>query len=205
MKSSNRPMMTTTPPRLTPQPRSARSPWFFGVFPVSSSSSLLLALRIFKDNAQRVRAMEAEKAQLAKKAETDRNDVMRNVADGFEKAVGNIIKKVTNASSDIEIAAGSLTKTAETTQELSASVAAASQQSSSNVQSAAAAAEEMASSVSEIGRQVQLSQTITKTAVQQAEKTNVQIAELSQSASRIGEVVKMITGVAEQTNLLALN
>src|SRR6266404_3418281 len=154
------------------------------------------ALRIFKDNAQRVRAMEAEKA---------RNDVMRNVADGFEKAVGNIIKKVTNASSDIEIAAGSLTKTAETTQELSASVAAASQQSSSNVQSAAAAAEEMASSVSEIGRQVQLSQTITKTAVQQAEKTNVQIAELSQSASRIGEVVKMITGVAEQTNLLALN
>ena len=42
-------------------------------------------------------------------------------------------------------------------------------------------------------------------AVEQAEQTNVRIAELSQSASRIGEVIKMITAVAEQTNLLALN
>ena len=163
------------------------------------------ALQVFKDNAQRVRAMETEKALLAKKAEADRNAAMRNVADGFEKAVGNIIKTVATASSDIEAAAGSLTKTAETTQSLSATVAAASQRSSSNVQSAAAASEEMASSVSEISRQVHLSQSIAQTAVQQAEKTNAQIAELSQSAGRIGEVVKMITGVAEQTNLLALN
>jgi methyl-accepting chemotaxis protein len=163
------------------------------------------AMQVFKDNASRMRAMEAEKALLAKKAEGDRNAAMRSVADGFEKAVGNIIKTVTTASSDIEAAAGSLTKTAETTQALSATVAAASQQSSSNVQSAAAASEEMASSVTEIGRQVHQSKTIAQAAVQQAEKTNAQIAELSQSASRIGEVVKMITGVAEQTNLLALN
>jgi methyl-accepting chemotaxis protein len=163
------------------------------------------AVQVFKENALRVRALEAEQALLAKKAERDRNAAIQNVADGFEKAVGNIIKTVSTASSDIEAAAGSLSKTAETTQALSATVAAASQQSSSSVQSAAAAAEEMASSVSEISRQVHLSQTIAQTAVQQAEKTNAQISELSQSASRIGEVVKMITGVAEQTNLLALN
>jgi methyl-accepting chemotaxis protein len=163
------------------------------------------AVQVFKDNALRVRALEAEQAIQAKKAERDRNAAIQNVADGFEKAVGNIIKTVSTASSDIEAAAGSLTKTAETTQALSATVAAASLQSSSNVQSAAAASEEMASSVSEISRQVHLSQTIAQTAVQQAEKTNAQISELSQSASRIGEVVKMITGVAEQTNLLALN
>jgi methyl-accepting chemotaxis protein len=163
------------------------------------------AMQVFKENALRVRAMEAEQALLAKKAEGDRNAAIRNVADGFERAVGNIIKTVSTASSDIEAAAGSLTKTAETTQALSATVAAASQRSSTNVQSAAVASEEMASSVSEISRQVHLSQTIAQTAVQQAEKTNAQIAELSESATRIGEVVKMITGVAEQTNLLALN
>jgi methyl-accepting chemotaxis protein len=163
------------------------------------------AMQVFKENALRVRAMEAEQALLAKKAEGDRNAAIRNVADGFERAVGNIIKTVSTASSDIEAAAGSLTKTAETTQALSKTVAAASQRSSTNVQSAAVASEEMASSVSEISRQVHLSQTIAQTAVQQAEKTNAQIAELSESATRIGEVVKMITGVAEQTNLLALN
>ena len=42
-------------------------------------------------------------------------------------------------------------------------------------------------------------------AVRQAEKTDARIAELSQAASRIGDVVKLITAIAEQTNLLALN
>jgi methyl-accepting chemotaxis protein len=163
------------------------------------------AVQVFKENALRVRAMEAAQALSARKAEEDRKAAMRQVADGFEKAVGRIVRTVSSASSDIEAAAGSLTKTAETTQQLSTTVAAASAQSSSNVQSAAAASEEMASSVAEIGRQVQQSQKIAEAAVEQAERTNVRISELSQSASRIGEVIKMITAVAEQTNLLALN
>ena len=41
--------------------------------------------------------------------------------------------------------------------------------------------------------------------MRQAEQTNERIAELSQAAGRIGEVVKLIAAVAEQTNLLALN
>jgi methyl-accepting chemotaxis protein len=163
------------------------------------------ALQVFKENSLRVQAMEAAHAKQAKQAEQDRKAGMLQVADGFEQAVGRIIRTVSSASSDIEAAAGSLTKTAETTQELSATVAVVSEQSSSNVRSAAAASEEMASSVAEISRQVQRSQEIAQAAVAQAEQTNVRIAELSQSASRIGEVIKMITAVAEQTNLLALN
>src|SRR5262249_61078282 len=42
-------------------------------------------------------------------------------------------------------------------------------------------------------------------AVQKAEKTDARITELSNAASRIGDVVKLITAIAEQTNLLALN
>ncbi len=163
------------------------------------------AVQIFKENAQRVRAMEAAQAVAARKAEEDRKAAMRQVADGFEQAIGRIVRTVASASSDIETAADSLKKTADTTQQLSTTVAAASAQSSSNVQSAAAASEEMASSVAEIGRQVQQSQKIAQAAVEQAERTNVGISELSQSADRIGEVIKMITEVAEQTNLLALN
>lgn len=163
------------------------------------------AVQIFRENALRVQTMEGERTLLARKAEDDRKAAMRQVADGFEKAVGNIIRTVSSASSDIESAASGLTMTAETTQELSSTVMAASEQSSSNVQSAAAASEEMASSVTEIGRQVHQSQKIARAAVEQAERTNAQISELSQSANRIGEVVKMITAVAEQTNLLALN
>jgi methyl-accepting chemotaxis protein len=167
--------------------------------------SMAAAVQVFKQNALRVQAMEAAQTLSAKKAEEDNRAAMQSIADGFEKAVGKIIRTVSSASSDIEAAAGCLSRTAETTQELSATVAAASEQSSSNVQSAAAASEEMASSVAEISRQVQQSHRIAETAVQQAEQTNVRISELSRSASRIGEVIKMITAVAEQTNLLALN
>jgi methyl-accepting chemotaxis protein len=167
--------------------------------------AMAAAVQIFKENALRVQAMEAAEAVSAKQAEQERKATMQRVADGFERAIGQIIRTVSSASSDIEAAAGSLAKTAETTQGLSATVAAASEQSSSNVQSAAAASEEMASSVDEISRQVQQSRGIAQAAVAQAERTNVRIAELSQSANRIGEVIKMITAVAEQTNLLALN
>jgi methyl-accepting chemotaxis protein len=63
----------------------------------------------------------------------------------------------------------------------------------------------MVSSVTEISRQVHESQKVANAAVQQAEQTNVRIAELTQSAGRISEVVKLISAVAAQTNLLALN
>jgi methyl-accepting chemotaxis protein len=163
------------------------------------------AVQVFKDNALRVQSMESEQAGLKLKAEGDRKAAMHQMADGFDSAIGKIIQTVSTASSELESSAGQLTKTAEVTQMLSATVASASEQSSANVQSAAAAAEEMASSVSEISRQVQDSHKISREAVSQVEQTNARIADLAQSASRIGEVVKMISAVAEQTNLLALN
>src|SRR6476620_2869552 len=163
------------------------------------------AVQVFKENALRVQSMEHEQAGLKLKAEGDRKAALQQMADGFDSAIGKIIHTVSTASSELESSAGQLTKTAEVTQMLSATVASASEQSSANAQSAAAAAEEMASSVSEISRQVQDSHKISREAVSQVEQTNARIADLAQSASRIGEVVKMISAVAEQTNLLALN
>jgi methyl-accepting chemotaxis protein len=163
------------------------------------------ALFIFHEKLLENRQFAAEQAKAQERAETHRREAMLQVADRFEQAISKIVQTVSTASAEIEQAAGSLTTTAETTQELSATVAAASQQSSANVQSAAAASEQMVSSVTEIGRQVHESQKVASAAVQQADQTNVRIAELSQSADRIGEVVKLISAVAAQTNLLALN
>lgn len=163
------------------------------------------AVQVFRENALRVQAMESAQAGLKLTAEQDRKRTMGRVADGFEQTIGKIAEAVSSASSEIVLAAGSLTKTAETTHQLTTAAATASGRSSANVQSAAAASEQMASSVTEIGRQVQESEKITNAAVRQAEQTNARISELSQSAGRIGEVVKLIAAVAEQTNLLALN
>jgi methyl-accepting chemotaxis protein len=167
--------------------------------------SMARAVQVFKDSALRVKAMESEQAAFNDKLEADRKAAMHRIADGFETAVGKIVETVSAAAADIEAAASSLSKTAETTQVLSTTVSEASDRSSVNVQSAASATEEMASSVAEIARQVQASHEVTSTAVQQAEQTNARIAELSETTGRIGEVVKLITAIAEQTNLLALN
>jgi methyl-accepting chemotaxis protein len=137
--------------------------------------------------------------QVARRAE------LHHLAESFETAVGNIIENVGSASNELENSAVILTKSSAATQQLSTVVAAASEETSANVQSVASATEEMAGSINEIGRQVADSNRIANEAVDQAEKTDARIAELSLAASRIGDVTKLITTIAEQTNLLALN
>jgi methyl-accepting chemotaxis protein len=135
----------------------------------------------------------------------DRHATLEKLASGFSNSVGAIVENVSASAGQLETAAGTLTKTAETTQQIAGAVASASEEASANVQSVASATEEMTSSVNEISRQVQESARIAGEAVQQAQQTDTRINELSQAASRIGDVVKLITSVAEQTNLLALN
>ncbi|MCP3471311.1 methyl-accepting chemotaxis protein [Bradyrhizobium sp. CCGUVB1N3] len=162
-------------------------------------------LSVFHRKLLENRQLADERESAKEQAEAQRKQTMLEIADGFETAVGRIVTAVTTASSEIELAANGMTKTAEATHELSASVAAASGQSSASVESAAAACEQMVSSVSEVGRRVVESQKVALTAVEQADRTNLQINELSKSAARIGEVIQLISAVAEQTNLLALN
>lgn len=163
------------------------------------------AVQVFKDNAMRVREMEAGETAQRSRAEQERKAAFARVADEFEATVGGVVGAVSSVSAEIEAAAATLGQSAQSTRTQSEAVAEASQRSSKSVGSAAAASEEMAASVSEIGRQVGEANRIAHNAVSQAQRTNDLVAALSGAAGRIGEVVKMITAVAEQTNLLALN
>jgi methyl-accepting chemotaxis protein len=129
----------------------------------------------------------------------------RKLADEFEATVGRIIEAVSSAAGEMEVSAGTLTKTAETTLQLTGVVTSASEEASANVGAVASAAEEMTGSVDEIARQVHESSRIAAQAVDQADATDARINELSHAAARIGDVVRLITAIAEQTNLLALN
>jgi methyl-accepting chemotaxis protein len=126
-------------------------------------------------------------------------------ADDFEAAVGSIVANVSASAHQLEASAGTLTRTVETTQNLSGQAAGASEQASGNMQSIASATDELSASVDEIGRQVQESNRIAEAAVLQAQQTDGRIGKLSRAAQEIGDVVKLITAIAEQTNLLALN
>ncbi len=163
------------------------------------------ALAVFREQSLRVGEIERERVAFEERAAREQKAAMHKLADEFEAAIGKIVHSVSAASTDLEAAAGTLTGAAENTQNLSAMVATASEQASGNVQSVATATEEMSASIGEIARQVQDSSSYADEAVKQAEKTDSRITQLSQAASRIGDVVRLITEIAEQTNLLALN
>jgi len=164
-------------------------------------------------------AVEEFKVQAVAKAERDaaeqdaqnraagaaRRAELIRFADDFETAVGAIVSNVSASAVQLESAAGTLTRTAETTQSLSSQVAGASEDASSSMQSVASATEELSASVDEIGRRVRDSNKIAEAAVLQAQQTDGRIGKLSKAAQEIGDVVKLITAIAEQTNLLALN
>jgi methyl-accepting chemotaxis protein len=146
----------------------------------------------------------AQDAQNKASSAARRAELIR-FADDFEAAVGSIVSNVSASAVQLESAAGTLTRTAETTQSLSSQVAGASEEASNNMQSVATATEELSASVDEIGRRVRESNRIAEAAVLQAQQTDGRIGKLSRAAQEIGDVVKLITAIAEQTNLLALN
>jgi methyl-accepting chemotaxis protein len=78
-----------------------------------------------------------------KAASAARRAELIRFADEFETAVGAIVANVSSSAVQLEAAAGTLTRTAETTQSLSSQVAGASEEASTNMQSVASATEEL--------------------------------------------------------------
>jgi methyl-accepting chemotaxis protein len=163
------------------------------------------AVQVFKEGMIEAERLRKEKADAEGADRQRRHAEMEALAQRFENEIGEIVDTVSSASGELEMAAHVLSKTADTTKELSSVVSQASEESSTNVGAVAAASEELAASVNEISRRVQESATIAATAVAQTQRTNEQVNALSEAATHIGDVVELINTIAGQTNLLALN
>jgi HAMP domain-containing protein len=123
------------------------------------------SLQVFKDALIAKKAAD-EAAALEADAKIQRGQRVDRITGDFEAMIGQIVEIVSQASTELEASAGTLTATAERSEELATAVAAASEEASTNVQSVASATEEMASSVNEISRQVQGSARIAGEAVE---------------------------------------
>ena len=167
--------------------------------------AMAATVRIFQDNAVRIRGLDQKEAEVQARAAAERRAAMENIASDFERSVTGIVRSVSTAAAGMQTTAQSMTATASDASARAATVGAASQRSSDNVGTVASAAEELSSSVAEISRQVARSSEIASKAVGDAERTNATVGALSTGAEKIGEVVKLIHSIAAQTNLLALN
>jgi methyl-accepting chemotaxis protein len=163
------------------------------------------AVQVFKENAIAIREAAQERDALARRAEAEKAQAMRSLADAFETSVGGIVAGVSTAAKTMQSSAHALTSTAGDATRLAGAVSAATNEASSNMQMVAAATEELASSVDEIARQVGLSTEIANRSVEQAHATDKEVQGLSAAAAEIGSVVRLISDIASRTNLLALN
>ncbi len=160
---------------------------------------------VFRDNLRRYDAMRAEQEEHERRAIQDRKRAMLAMADSMEERVKGMILAIGRQIDSLHTASSSLSAEARQTSVQSTTVAGTTEQTSANVQTVAAATEELNAASHEIGRQVERSTDVARTAAQQASDTDGVIQGLAGAAGRIGEVVGLIRDIATQTNLLALN
>ena len=161
--------------------------------------------RAFEANADRIARLAVEQTEAEARQIRERRQGMLDLADQFERNVGGIVELVSSAATEMQATASQLTATAQEASVQAQTVSAAAEEASTNVSSVASAAEQLGASVSEISRQVELSASKSKAAVSETQSTAMIVAELSEAATRINDIVALISGIAGQTNLLALN
>ena len=162
------------------------------------------AVQVFKTNLIRSRELEAEQ-RADFEARQRRSERVEALTSGFNRNASEIVGGLAEAALNLEKNARSMNSTADQTSEKAVSVASAAEEASVNVQAVASAAEQLSNSIGEIGRQVDHSSEIAALAVEEASRTETEVAELAASVARIGDIVTLINDIAGQTNLLALN
>jgi len=167
--------------------------------------AMAAAVSIFKDNALENRRLQERQADAEAAAASEKRRTLEALADRFEASVGEVVAAVSAGASQMRDTAGGMSGAAARSLDAGVVVAAAAVEATGNVQTVAAAAEELSASIREIAAQVADSSSVSREAVVKAQETDRLVAGLVAAASRIGDVVKLITDIAEQTNLLALN
>ncbi len=168
-------------------------------------ADMAVAVETFRENGLEAQRLRAENKAAEERAEQLRRQTLLEMADGFEATINALVSELVHAANEMGDTMGKMADNAGNNVTLAIEVTNASQEASRNVSSVSSATEELSTSVREIERQITKSEEISHAAVDQAKKSDETVRQMSETASRIGEVINLITTIADQTNLLALN
>lgn len=164
--------------------------------------------RLARERAERARAELDEQARqqvLREEARLERERVLRDIANQFERTVGEVVTGVVAASAQLQSTATLMATTAEDTSHRTGEAAGAMQEANLGASAAAAASDEFAMSIGEISRQAASSAQLAREASLSAREADTTIGALAASAQEVGQIVELIQTIARRTNLLALN
>ncbi|MEO0698514.1 MAG: HAMP domain-containing methyl-accepting chemotaxis protein, partial [Pseudomonadota bacterium] len=177
------------------------------------------AMQIFHRAGKRLERLGRERAEKAKaelehstrlqvqqeEARLERERMLSDVANQFERTVGDVVSTVAEASTQLQTTSQMMAQTAEESSRRAGEVSASMADANSGATAAAAASDEFAMSIGEISRQAASSADLARKATDSATKADETISALSDSAQQVGQIVELIQTIAHRTNLLALN
>ena len=159
---------------------------------------------VFRDSLVERASLEAKTLARAD-SDASRQRSMHETIGKFRSQSEEVIAGVTAEVNAMEEQATQLASIAQLSLQWAERSTSAAQRAAYSVQTVAASAEELSVSSSEIATEIsEVVEQIT-VANRLLEGVDVKVQELSQSATRIGDVVNLIRAIADQTNLLALN
>jgi len=142
----------------------------------------------------------------AQRARQDRRQAaMDRHTQDFGASISGVMASLGSSASSMQQAADSVAHAVAQTRDQASATATGAAESGQNLATVAAATEELTTSVNEITRQVAQAATAARDAVGRAEAADTMVRSLSDAATRIADVVRLISAIAGQTNLLALN
>ena len=162
------------------------------------------AVRVFKDELDRADRLAGEQVA-SHRLQAERSRSIEALIDWFRQTVSTALGQVSKASGDLVATAEHLSDDVDVTKKQVARVNKAASYAAMNVEAVAAAAKQLSDAIEAIGARVDESARRLDVTVRNAGQTNDLFHQLTEAAGRIGEVVKLISGIAKQTNLLALN
>lgn len=153
------------------------------------------------------RAREEAERQYAQQTEIarEREALMRQVAEDFERSVLSVVNTLTDAAGTVGRHSGDLQTAVEQSLASLQEVRTASGESRTQVETVSRSADALSLSVADINTNAGQAAEIAATAVAEARKTDEIVGRLSETGRTIGEIVELISQIASQTNLLALN
>lgn len=166
---------------------------------------LAAAVGVFRATLMEVERLHAETAQAIESSVDERRATMLSVAETLEEKILLMATRVREMSAGLAQDAGIMATGASHSNQEAEAAARASETTAESARTAANEAMQLAEAARDVRQRMIEATTISSDAHAHAHLAEKTVADLTDSAVRIGEVVKLISDIASQTNLLALN
>ena len=163
------------------------------------------SLQILKDNALRMKRIEAEQKSKDEHAAEVRKAEMADLADAFEGEVGRIVQHVTEAARAMMSNASQLSSAVNDTTGHAEATSTLANGANRDLQAVASASEELSRSIADVVQQTVDASHLARSANEEAHQTMGIVERLGRTILDVVSVTNLIRKIAAQTNLLALN